>query len=184
MPLYNPGVGATVEPSESPALDGLLAAYRVVSDRGAQVAPATVAGTYYFQNSAAAPIAAGAQVASAPYLYLDPADFAVVGRTTKLRLQVGAVVNDVGPAVTITVGLYPVSATTGAVGNVAYALGTVVAGSTVAFASPAANSRTHADSGDFTPPSADQYLIGLVSSGTPAASSAVQLRAQLQVRMV
>lgn len=118
-------------------------------------------------------------------LYLDPADYLANTRTTKLRVVVSAQVNSTGPAQTLTVGLYPITSPTGgSSGVVGVTLGTVTSGSTVAFASPSANSQNHGNSGDFTFPAAGYYGIAVVVGGTTGANSGVALEADLQLRQV
>jgi hypothetical protein len=117
---------------------------------------------------------------------LDPTVFAANARTTKLNLRLRATVNAVAPAVTFTAGLYPIATYGGAAGAgpSILTLGTVVSGSTVAIGSPLAAATVGAASGDFNFPSAGAYMLGVVTSGTTAASSVTDLIAHLDVRQV
>lgn len=117
-------------------------------------------------------------------VYFDPADFTANTRVNKLRIRASALVNNVAPAVTFTVGLYPITSPAGAAGSLSVTLGGVVAGSTVAFASPAVNSPNQLNSGDFTAPAAGYYALGVVVSGAAAASSGVGISARVQMRQV
>lgn len=118
-------------------------------------------------------------------LYLDPADYLANTRTTKLRVR-AAVVPSVAPAITFTVGLYPVS--TYAVGASIHprvnALGTVVSGSTAAVASPPVNAVTKVDSSEFNFPAAGAYVLGIAQAGAPAATSVTDFVVSLQMRQV
>ncbi len=117
--------------------------------------------------------------------YLNPTDFAITGKTTKMRLRIGTLVNDTAPANTMTWGLYPVGNQTGGSGILNPTLGTVVSGSTVAQTTPAANAKiTPVSSSDFTMPSAGFYMIGAASSGAMAANSKVATTISLEVRNV
>lgn len=117
--------------------------------------------------------------------YLDPADYAIAGKTTKLRLKIGTLVNDTAPGNTMTWGLYPVGTPAGGSGILNPALGTVVAGSTVAQTTPAANAKTApVSSGDFTIPAAGFYMIGMASTGAMAANSKVATTVAIEVRNV
>ena len=76
-------------------------------------------------------------------IYIAAADYPTVGAlATKLRVSVNLLVNDVAPTGNFTIGLYPITrpATSGAGGQMIITLGTVVAGSTVLFTAPAADS--------------------------------------------
>lgn len=118
-----------------------------------------------------------------PFLYLDPADYAVSGLTTKYRFRAAVATNATAPAITYTFGLYPVT-TAGGAGTQAFTLGTVTSGSTVAIASPSASTVTGGTGSDFTPPSAGGYVLGVQLSGAPAANSRNFLYLALQVHHV
>jgi hypothetical protein len=125
--------------------------------------------------------AAGAGLAVA---YLDPGLATANTRTNYYNISASALVNATAPTVTFTVGLYPVSAVAGAAATLSVTLGTVVAGSTVAFASPALDTLSHATSGDFTAPAAGFYALAVVVSGSAAASSSVAIAARVMNRQV
>lgn len=120
-------------------------------------------------------------------LYLDDADYAVTGKTTKLRIRAQAYVNGIAPGRTFTVGLYPITAVGGAGGAevIQATLGAVLAGSTVPFASPAIGSRSAGASADFAFPGDDHYALGVnLAGGAITANSVVAICAHLQVRHV
>lgn len=137
-----------------------------------------VSTSYFFEGTQAditTPTSAGSNTPLVPIFPFTAAEFAVAGLTTKLRVL--ALVNVAGaPAVTITIGLYPL------VAGSSLSLGTVVAGSTVAFASPSANTTTSGNSGDLTIPADGNYAFGYTLSGTP--SNGFTVHAFLQVRNV
>jgi hypothetical protein len=117
-------------------------------------------------------------------LRFDPAAFAVTNRTVVLRLVFSVATNQVAPANTMTLGLYPVNFTAGVSGSAnTYALGTVVTGSTVAVATPTASTRQAVVSADFTAPSAGWYTLGVAFSGAPAANARTDLDARIQQRL-
>jgi hypothetical protein len=112
-------------------------------------------------------------------LYLASADYAVAGLTTKLRLRAQAAIGTVAPAQTLTFGLYEITGVTA--GNYVVS-GSAAAGSTVAFASPSANTLNQGNSGDFTFPTDGYYVLGVAVSGAPSARTHVA--AELQTRNV
>ena len=127
----------------------------------------------------------GAAYARAPVIvYLDDADYLETGGTLKLRLRAQLLCNATAPAITVTFGLYPITAAAGGSGVLSETIGTVVSGSTVAFTTPSASSQNQGNSGDFTVPADGYYAIGVVGSGTQAANSYLGMTAQLQVRTV
>jgi hypothetical protein len=117
----------------------------------------------------------------APFLYLDNADYAISGRNTRLRLRGTVSSNATPPAITFTFGLYPVTAS-GAADTVIMTLGTVVASSTAAVASPAASETTAAVSSEFAVPSDGLYAFGVVTSAQLANNNSSYLTAELQQR--
>lgn len=111
-------------------------------------------------------------------LYFAAADSTVSGLTQKLRIRAQHATGVTAPAVTLTLGLYPVTAVSA--GN--FTIGAVTAGSTVAFASTAANTLAQGNSGDFTIPSDGYYCVGVATSGNALGVSALSF--QLQTRNV
>lgn len=159
-----------------------IGTYVPIMRNSARLTTAAASGTKYMfaggTNADQITIAAnGAATASVVPIDLLAADYAVSGKTTKLRVKANLYVAG-APAVTITVGLYPLPA--GA--NLTINAATVVSGSTVAFASPSANTTPGANSGDFNLPADGLYVLGYTVSGTPGA--AVILHAAVQRRNV
>lgn len=160
------------------------ALYRDVRHSSASHTAGQVAGTYAIGDGNVAAVSGTGTLAPQGVFYFDPADYGGIGGlTTKCRLRAFAFANDVAPTGNYTLGLYPVTrpATSGGAGVDIYTLGTVVAGSTVAFTTPAADSANQGNSGDFTAPAAGFYVIGMVTTATVAASSHLHVGARLQV---
>jgi hypothetical protein len=67
---------------------------------------------------------------------------------------------------------------------VAVTLGSQVTGTTAVVTAPALETLTEAEaaSGDYTPPTAGFYVLGLVTSANNAASSTVAVRAEIDVK--
>ena len=139
-----------------------------------------VAGTYFLNGiSTASP----GNVELVTMFYFDDADYLVSSKTQKLRVRAQVLVNATAPAITYTVGLYPLTIA-GLIDVLTPTLGTVVTGSTVALASPPASTVTQANSGDFTIPADGAYAFGVVMSATIANNSKVAFCAALQTRWV
>lgn len=129
------------------------------------------------ENGAAS--AAGALGALAVF-YLAPADLRT--SSSRLRLRATVLTNATAPAVTFTVGLYPIASSGGGASTTSVVLGTVVAGSTAAIATPALSTQTKVDSTEFACPAAGFYALAVVLDTNMAASSSVAVRASLQVK--
>lgn len=158
MPLYPP-----VRDNNS--------SYKTLLATGAKATTAATTSTKYWMFSAATDnttIVAASNNAVGEMVYLASADHAVTGLTTKLRLRV-AVLTATAPAITITFNLYSIQNSAGTL-----SLNATVSGSTVAVATPAANSNVVQDSGDFTFPADGLYGIGYTVSGTAAANYGAQ----------
>ena len=106
-------------------------------------------------------------------LRLEAADYAISGRTTKLRVRATLTTNGTPPAITFTVGLYPVTSVAGGADVMSVVLGTIDSGSQVSFATPAASSMFEGDSSDFTIPADGYYVLGVSLSGSQANNSLV-----------
>jgi len=166
--------------------DPFAGAYAPIAWGGGIVGASTAAATYIMWTAqtanAGSTVVALTTINSAPMaFYIDPADWTVSGLTTKLRMRAVCHVGGTAPAVTLTVGLYPANFTNTAIQTA----GTVVTGSTVAFASPAINAHTKTDAAaDINVPAAGFYFIGVALSGTTAASSNTNLGCVLMRRWV
>lgn len=143
------------------------------------------AATYPLQNRSGKPNSSGfAHVTlPLPVFGFAKADYEVAGKTQKLRIRAQALTNEAKPTITFTVGLYPITVG-GAVDALTLTLGTVVSGSTVAIAEPAANTATSSVGSDFTIPSDGVYILGVVLSGTLTNNADLLISAQLQSRNV
>ena len=119
-------------------------------------------------------------------LYLDPTAFTANTRTTKLRIRYVVFTNSTAPAITYTVGLYPIATYGGGLGQGPFvaSVGTVVTGSTANIVSPGAAAATTAVTSDFNFPAAGQYLLGVAPSTTAATNSVQHHVAYLEMRQV
>lgn len=116
-------------------------------------------------------------------IHFDDADYVVGSKTQKLRVRAQVAANATAPAITFTVGLYPLTVA-GATDALAFTVGTVVTGSTVAIASPPASTITQDNSGDFAIPADGAHCLAVVTSAQIANNSAVTVAVQLQTRSV
>lgn len=174
------GTGAT-QAAAGADLANLYAQYApVLPWRGGQLVSAVLATYVLLPASVTAAANNPSTIAMA---YLDPADWPGIG-TLAYRLSAVLATNATAPTVSFTYGLYPITAVAGGANVNTMTLGTVVTGSTVLFATPAASTQFQANSGDFTPPVAGYYCLAMACSGTGAANSAVALGANLQRRRV
>lgn len=172
------------------------ATYKTILAATSPLPLAAAAGAYWLSlGSFAQPeqgfvvVTAGGEVEAAErspaMLYLDDADYAVNGKTLKLRLRVFVATNGTKPAITFTFGLYPALTDHIADANkLQLKFGTVVTGSEAAIAAPAEDKTTSAVSADFAMPADGGYVPGVKLSGKLAANSAVLLGASLQLRAV
>lgn len=146
------------------------------------LAAGSTAGTYLIPTTGSS-VAAVPQAAHSNAFYLDPADFAITGRTTQFRLRVSAVTNAVAPAVSITFGLRSVSTWGGASASIPTVA--TIGGSdvlpTAVLTTPGATTATSVVSpaGTLT---AGWYVVAGTFTGTSAAGSIVGLQAVLQMR--
>jgi hypothetical protein len=175
--------GANLTDENFTSSAGMYSAYRTVQTASGFVADTATAGDYYFANDGTVAIETADHSLAGLFIYIAAADFAITGRTTRLRVRGSAYVNAVAPARTITLGLYPITSVAGGNDLFQATLGTVVSGSTVAFASPSANSTNVNTSGDFTIPADGHYALGFnIAGGAITANSRVIVNLWLQQR--
>ena len=171
--------------------DGLFDSYRDIAQASAYTSnnPATQTGDNWLATSGNPVIEAveqGIVAGVQGMVRYAGADYAVVGKTMKMRLQTILLVNSTAPGITLTPALFPISSVTSSAGGLRInpTLGAAVAGSGFAFASPAASSVNAGATSDFTPPADGNYLLGVTFSGAPAANSLVSWTTRLQIRAV
>lgn len=169
----------------------LLPVYRTIITAEATIASASGGAGHYWMNNASSLIVSGSvSGVSGPVglIHLVGADYAVSGKTTKLRVRATLITNLTAPANTITAGLYSVTASGGGANLVGVTLGgapAAIAGSTVAFASQGASTISVAsDSGQFTIPADGVHLLGVQLSAAAAANSFNSLHIALQLAHV
>lgn len=162
---------------------GFYTMYRTLTEAQSRSPSAATVGDYLFTQTGVAIIETGVVVGPHSF-YVASADYAITGRTPKLRVRAQCHTNATAPAITLTVGLYPITASAGGSDQNVITLGSVVAGSTVAFASPGASASNQGNSGDFSLPADGHYALGVALSGTQATNASVSLAAQLQLHYV
>lgn len=155
---------------------------RYITPFGAASGPAD----YLVPNSSAINPASAPSNAQNVAFYLDPADYAILGSTVKLRIRAGIVVNAVAPAVNFTFTLNPIATWGGASGAIPTVATTsaAVSGSSVSINAPSAASATILAGADFTFPLAGWYVAQINLSGTTATNSRSLATVELQARQV
>lgn len=160
--------------------------YSTFDRNTARAVAATVTGANDYIVQTNGLVSTGAASGSIAFLYIDPDDWSVAGRTTKLRIRAACGVNDTAPAQTVILGLHAVTNITGGV-NVANPniSGTPVVGTTITFTTPAANSESaQTYTSDIDLPAEGWYVMAVNSSGAFAANSAVVMPFVVQIRNV
>lgn len=153
--------------------------YKLLKNASGSIGASAAAIIYAMSESAPA---ASAMVSerTGPF-WFDPADYAVAGRTVKLRF-IWTIVNGANaPATTFTTGL---AGPLGWSGGLASNFNTYIAGSGTTFTTPAAGSTTTTVTSDITAPVAGLYALGFTTNVTAAANAATVLRATIQYRQV
>lgn len=159
--------------------------YRIFKQSYARAVAATVNAGATYAVADAAGVTTQANATNPTSIYIDPDDHALSGSTTKLRLVAACAINDTAPAVTLTLGLYPFGTPSGAATIMNPNYGARVTGTDIAFASPAANSKSaQTYTSEINLPSEGWYGIGLLASGAMAAASVAVITWRLEIRNV
>ena len=146
---------------------------------GSSIIGSSQTGLIYFMTRSNMSI--GVTSSDAPMaFYIVSTDYSVGTLTTKLRLRAQQYTAATGPgAVTITVGLYAITAMSGSIITTS---GSPVASTTIAFASTAASTLAQRVSSEINWPGDGYYIVGVTITGTTAASSAHTFTYELQTR--
>lgn len=164
-------------------VEPLAANWKTIYSAALNLTAPLTAATYY-SDSLSLPVGSGnTQARAFDAAWIDPVDLTAGSRTTKYRVAVAYFTNGTAPGTTFTFGLYPVTCGGGS-GVVGITLGTVVASSTAAIATPSANTPGHAESSSFTAPTAGAYGFGVVTAGSLAANSSTSFTMRLQAQQV
>lgn len=173
---------ATTEYVRNASIGGII--HRLLH-AGGNITAGQVAGTYGLAITNAVVLVASGTNYPILLVRLNSADYptSLDGMTLRLRVRAIISTNDVAPGCNFTFGLYPITrpASSGGAGNVIYTYGTVVTNSTTTFGTPAADLTSENNSSYFDLPTAGNYALGVVTSGTIAASSHVHLQAYLDM---
>ncbi len=163
-----PGAGGGVEAA------AVKNPWRILFETSGRVTKTAASGTSYFSVTGASDVSSQGVGASNFYAFrLAAVDYAISGYTTKLMIESICQTSTEAPAVTCTLGLYPV------VAGASSSPGILISGSTLSFTSPSASAITTGMSSEFAFPADGVYAIGYTLSGTPSGvftlSSVLQL---------
>lgn len=160
--------------------------YRTILDSSGSHTAARVAGTYAIGQGDPLAISGTGTLYPINVIYIDSADYPTVnGLAPKLRIRAQLFCNDVAPTGTYTFALHPITrpVTSGAAGLCIYVVGAAVAGSpATVISAPVVDSSNQVVGSDFTLPANGHYVIGMVQTGTVAASAHMHISASLQLR--
>lgn len=164
----------------------MLGAWKPVTSWWIKVAAGLTNATGYYPDSSgvtALAIGTGSTNGIQNAFYLDPADFALTGYTTKVRLRTVLDTGNTAPGVNFTMALNPITAVAGGAGIV---MVNTVGAATVSVTrnTPGTNQELTDITTEATMPAAAFYIATIAISGTTAANSNTQISLQLQYRYI
>lgn len=154
-------------------------AYRLLYCAEQNAGAAIAAGTYLMLGAGAAPLKSGTESGAelaVPFFDFVAGDFAVAGKTLKLKIRAQAAVNSVAPTGDFLVGLYPITIA-GAAGKWKITLGEAI--KEVLIENPGASAVARKVSEEFEAPADGAYMLGFKRNTETAANSNTKLSAQL-----
>lgn len=160
-------------------LDATLSAYRTLRRAAAPLAVGAAAGDRAFYEAGA--ILIGAANSSLGAFYFDPADLALTGHTTKLRLRATIITPNTAPASDFTIKLCPV-ATWGTAGSTPTIATVDTALTTISVTAPAGNQRIRNESEITAPDAAGFYALVVTTTATIATGGGTSVIVELQAR--
>ncbi len=162
-------------------LVGGFSIQRFIANGSVSIASAAAANTYAVEPGGG--IASGQLNGSARQggnFYFDPADYEIPGKKVKFKLTAVCMTPDTASTITHTVGLYPITGSSGELLTLINTVGEVVAGSTVAFASQAAQTIAIKEAKGFEA-TKGLYALGNLTSGTNTVNCRTAIIAKLQM---
>ncbi len=174
----------TISDDNFSAAAGMYSAYRTIHEALGRSGSNMPVGTYYFDQGGTTVVASGGGGIVPHAKYLSAADFAIAGRTTKLRVRATVESNATTPAINFTFGLAGPVAVAGGPNATAYSVGTGVSGSAIAINTPPASTVTVGTSADFDVPGAGLYMLYISASATLAVDNMSMMRVELQQRWI
>lgn len=179
--------GAITAPKIATALDpsGAYTSFKTQLRIGGTTPAAAAAGTYSLRQDFGALVVLPVAAANSA-IYLDPDDWVGASRLLKYRLRATAITNAVAPTASYALSLNPVATWGGVSGTGATiaTIGSIVAGSTLTFTTPAASGPTAVQVAEFDPPVAGFYTLSVVQTGAAAAGSLVTFIATVSAHQV
>ncbi len=172
----------TISDDNFSAAAGMYTAYRTIHETNGQAYNGLGGGTYSFQVTGGAVASGSALAVQHVTKHLAAADFAIAGRTTKLRVRASVACNATAPAVNFTFGLASMTAIGGGANTISYSLTGV--GANAVINAPPASAATSAVSADLNVPADGLYLLFMSTSAALAAGNFCGLRLELQQRWV
>lgn len=165
-------------------ITALLGAYATPMTGTAQFSAAAINSAQYVSERGGVNFAA--VNSGVGMLYFDPADHAISGKSTKLRIRLSLAANNVAAgAVNMIADLCPVLTWAGAAAQITVAsIDVPPAGASVTVATPAANATALGASADFNAPAAGFYVLRVYNDAAMAASSSLVARPRLLIRHV
>lgn len=161
-------------------VDALASTWRTIAEHTNGSSSAIGPNTYFVGGTGTLVGTGGSPPGGVQGMFpLRASDYAVPGKTTKLRIAGVTMTNGTPPANTYTHGLHPVTSS-GGVGAMVLTLGAAVG--SVAVATPPANDETPFYSAEFDLPPDGAYVLGVTYSAAGAANSIRNFIAQLQMR--
>lgn len=160
--------------------------YRSHAFGSASIASASNAATYLLAPGFAngAPNALTTNLFQNANFWFDPAEYAVAGRTTRCRVTAVCQTPETASTITHSVGLYPITGSTGATTELKNTVGAVVEGSEVKFESQAKETMAYKAGTVFVPPTAGMFALADLTSNTNTTNCRTFLRATLQVTWI
>lgn len=167
-----------------------FATWKPLIQRGTAVTGNLVADTYGLTTTGTGtqsvtnnPIGNSGSLA-ATYFQLDPADYAVPGRTVKYRLRGVVVAAGTAPGCTFSIQLFQVTGLDGFTAASYHMNLTSVSTFNANFAAPLAGSINTQVAAEFTAPAAGLFLLGVQTNATTPAASVTNVVGRLEMRQV
>lgn len=160
----------------------MVGQWRTVHEANGTLGNGVAAGNYYFADPGVQLHASGTSTQSSQPFRFDPADYALAGRTTQIRIVAAAIRNATAFG-TLTMNLYPISALAGGPVSITLTLGTAVAGLGAAL-NDSVSFKPSIAGAAITAPAADTYMPGISVPAAMSGNTWAAITWALQVRLI
>lgn len=171
--------------ADSNLTSSVMGVWKTLFQATANVQAGATSSVYWIGQTGAIAISANTQAAPPVAFYSDPADYAVAGKTTQIRVNASMNVNAAGPGQSISAEIRTLTSSGGGAGLFSLTpSGTALSSVTIASGTLVAGANVVSSSTPITHPAAGWLVPVVLPGGVTVASSGVSVNIRVQLRHI